>query len=463
MFEKIWAAHVVEEYPDGNVLLWIDRHIVNEGTSIGAFADLKARGLRVERPSMHLAVADHVVPTLGRDQPLQPGRAREMIEELERNAAETGIPYIPFRSIDQGICHVIAPQLGFVLPGTIAVCGDSHTSTLGGIGALAFGIGTSEMGHVLATGTLVSQMPRAMEVRIEGQLAPGVTAKDMILAVIGHIGTAGGTGYAIEFTGSAVADLEIEGRLTLCNMAIEAGARSGMVAPDEKTFAYLAGRPMAPAGREWDAAVAAWRELPSDPRAHFDRLVQLDAANIAPQVTWGTSPQDVAGIDAVVPDPAAIADVSRAAAVSRALDYQGLKPGTPLGEIRIDRVFIGSCTNSRLSDLRDAARIVRGRRLAPGVSGFVSPGSTRVKQEAEAEGLDAVFRDAGFEWRDSACSMCCGGDAPPPGSRVAATSNRNFENRQGRDVRTHLASPAMAAAAGIAGHFVDIRKDLPDA
>jgi 3-isopropylmalate/(R)-2-methylmalate dehydratase large subunit len=302
-----------------------------------------------------------------------------------------------------------------------------------------------------------------MEVRIEGQLGPGVTAKDMILAVIGQIGTAGGTGYAIEFTGSAVADLEIEGRLTLCNMAIEAGARSGMVAPDEKTFAYLEGRQLAPAGREWDAAVASWRRLPSDPGAHFDRLVELDASAIAPQVTWGTSPQDVAGINAVVPDPAAIADTSRSAAVSRALDYQGLKPGTPLSEIRIDRVFIGSCTNSRLSDLRDAARMVRGRRLAPGVSGFVSPGSTRVKQEAEAEGLDAVFRDAGFEWRDSACSMCCGGDAPPPGSRVVATSNRNFEHRQGRDVRTHLASPAMAAAAGIAGHFVDIRKDLPDA
>lgn len=463
MFEKIWGSHVIETFDDGNVLLWIDRHIINEGTSIQAFAELQERNIPVARPAMHLTVADHVVPTLGRAAPLPAGRAREMIEQLEANAARFGVPHIPFRSSHQGICHVIAPDLGFVLPGMIAVCGDSHTSTLGGLGALGFGIGTSELAHVLATGTLVSHMPRMMAVRVEGTLAAGVTAKDMVLAIIGKIGTAGGTGHAIEFMGSAVRDLEIEGRLTLCNMAIEAGARSGMVAPDDKTIAFLKGRPMAPKGEEWARAEAFWRSLPGDPDARFDRIVELDAAAIAPQVTWGTSPQDVAGVDGMIPDPASFADPDRAKAARRALDYQGLEPGMRLTDVKIDRVFIGSCTNARLSDLQAAAAMVRGKHLAPGVSGFISPGSTMVKQRAEAEGLDRVFIDAGFEWRDSACSMCCGGDAPPPGTRIAATSNRNFEHRQGRDVRTHLVSPAMAAASGIAGHFVDIRKELPRA
>ena len=463
MFAKIWEAHVVESYDDGTDLIWIDRHLINEGSSVQAFAELHERGIAVARPEMNLAVADHVPPTAGRRLPLKPGMARSMIEGLERNAGMGGIPHIHYLSPEQGICHVIGPETGFILPGMVAVCGDSHTSTLGGLGALAFGIGTSELAHVLATGTLAAKMPQVMAVRLAGRLAPGVTAKDMILAVIGAIGTAGGTGHAIEFMGEAVRALEIEGRLTLCNMAIEAGARSGLVAPDDKTIAYLAGRPLAPAGELWDRAEAFWRALPTDPGAAFDRVVDLDASAIAPQVTWGTSPQDVAGIDQTIPDPATFADENRRHAAERALAYQGLEPGVRLSDIRIDRVFIGSCTNSRLSDLRDAARVVRGRKLAPGVSAFVSPGSTRVKQAAEAEGLDAVFRDAGFEWRDSACSMCCGIETAPPGTRVAATSNRNFENRQGRDVRTHLASPAMAAAAGIAGHFVDIRGELADA
>lgn len=457
MFEKIWAAHVVEQHGDGSALLWIDRHIINEGTSIGAFAELAERNLPVARPGMHLAVADHVVPTVGRDLPLRAGRGRDMIEGLARNAAHYEIAHIPYRNAAQGICHVIAPELGLVLPGLVVVCGDSHTSTLGGLGAVAFGIGTSEMAHVLATGTLVSAMPKIMAVRIEGALADGVSAKDVVLGVIGKIGTAGATGHAIEFCGSTVRALEIDARLTLCNMAIEAGARFGAVAPDEKTLAYLKGRPLAPTGTRWDAAVAQWRALPSDEGARFDAVVELDAGELAPQVTWGTSPQDVAGVDSRVPDPDVIADPARAAAVRRALDYQGLEPGTPMAQVTIDRVFIGSCTNARLSDLREAARYLRGRKIAPGVSGFVSPGSTQVKQKAEAEGLDRVFVEAGFEWRESACSMCGGAETAPPGTRVATTSNRNFEHRQGRDVRSHLVSPATAAASAVAGHFADPR------
>jgi 3-isopropylmalate/(R)-2-methylmalate dehydratase large subunit len=457
MFEKIWAAHVVEQHADGTALIWIDRHIINEGSSIGAFAELAEREMPVARPGMHLAVADHVVPTVGRELPLAAGRNRSMIEGLERNAARHGIAHIPYRSAAQGICHVIAPELGFVLPGMIVVCGDSHTSTLGGLGAVAFGIGTSEMAHVLATGTLVSAMPRIMEVRIEGTLDCGVSAKDMILAVIGKIGTAGATGCAIEFSGSTVRALEIDARLTLCNMAIEAGARFGAVSPDEVTLSYLKGRRLAPQGADWVAAVTQWRALGSDAGARFDAVVELDAAKLAPQVTWGTSPQDVAGVDERVPDPADITDPARAAAVRRALEYQGLQPGLPMAQVAIDRVFIGSCTNARLSDLHEAARYVRGRKIAPGVSGFVSPGSTGIKQQAEAEGLDRVFIDAGFEWRASACSMCGGAETAPPGTRVATTSNRNFEHRQGRNVRSHLVSPATAAASAVAGHFADPR------
>jgi len=458
LFEKIWQAHVIDDHGDGTCLLWVDRHILNEGTSIQAFDELRQRGLPLARPSMHIAVADHVVPTLNREKPVPPGRAREMIEGLERNCADFGLPYIPFRSMDQGICHVIAPQLGLVLPGMIAVCGDSHTSTLGALGAIAFGIGTTEMAHVLATGTLVAAQPKTMAIEIGGILSPGVTAKDLILAIIGQIGTAGATGHAIEFRGPAVAALDMEARLTLCNMAIEAGARSGLIAPDDTCFAYLAGRRCAPTGEGWAQAVAAWRALASDPDAPFDKIVRIDSASVAPQVSWGTSPQHVLPISGIVPSPEDGATPEESAEIERALAYQGLRPGMALTDICIDQVFIGSCTNSRLSDLREAARMVGGRRLARGVRGFIAPGSTLVKHQAEAEGLDRIFIDAGFEWRSSACSMCCGGDAPAAGTRVAATSNRNFEHRQGRDVRTHLVSPAMAVACGIAGHFVDIRE-----
>ncbi len=458
LFEKIWQAHVIDDHGDGTCLLWVDRHILNEGTSIQAFDELRQRGLPLARPSMHIAVADHVVPTLNREKPVPPGRAREMIEGLERNCADFGVPYIPFRSMDQGICHVIAPQLGLVLPGMIAVCGDSHTSTLGALGAIAFGIGTTEMAHVLATGTLVAAQPKTMAIEIGGALSPGVTAKDLILAIIGQIGTAGATGHAIEFRGPTVAALDMEARLTLCNMAIEAGARSGLIAPDDACFAYLAGRRCAPTEEGWAQAVAAWRALESDVDAPFDKIVHIDAASVAPQVSWGTSPQHVLPITGIVPSPEDGTTPEEAAEIERALAYQGLRPGMALTDIRIDQVFIGSCTNSRLSDLREAARMVGGRRLAKGVLGFIAPGSTLVKHQAEAEGLHQIFIDAGFEWRSSACSMCCGGDAPAAGTRVAATSNRNFEHRQGRDVRTHLVSPAMAVACGIAGHFVDIRE-----
>jgi 3-isopropylmalate/(R)-2-methylmalate dehydratase large subunit len=458
LFEKIWLAHEIEDHGDGTSLLWVDRHLVNEGTSIQAFDELRKRGLPLARPPMHVAVADHVVPTINREQPVAPGRAKEMIDGLERNCADFGMPYIPFRSVDQGICHVIAPQLGLVLPGMIAVCGDSHTSTLGALGAIAFGIGTTEMAHVMATGTLVVAKPKMMVIEISGLLSPEVTAKDLILAIIGQIGTAGATGHAIEFRGPAVTALDIDARLTLCNMAIEAGARSGIIAPDDRCLTYLKGRRFAPIGMEWDQAQQDWYALNSDTYASFDTTIHMDATAVAPHVSWGTSPQHVLPITGVVPSPSDAASAKEAAEIERALDYQGLQPGTPLREIKVDQIFIGSCTNSRLSDLRHAASMIGGQRLAKGVEGFISPGSTLVKQQAEAEGLDKLFIEAGFEWRSSACSMCCGGDAPKAGTRVAATSNRNFEHRQGRNVRTHLVSPAMAVACGIAGHFVDIRE-----
>ena len=457
LFEKIWQQHVIEDHGDGTCLLWVDRHLLNEGTSIQAFDELRRRGLAVARPAMHVAVADHVVPTINRDQAVGPGRAKEMIDGLERNVADFDVPYIPFRSSDQGICHVIAPQLGLVLPGMIAVCGDSHTSTLGALGAIAFGIGTTEMAHVMATGTLVAAKPKMMAIDIDGVLAAGVTAKDLILAIIGRIGTAGATGHAIEFRGPAVTALDVEARLTLCNMAIEAGARSGIIAPDDSCFAYLKERRFAPKGEGWNTALSHWRTLSSDPDAAFDSVIRIDASEVIPHVTWGTSPQHVLPVTARLPSPEDATSPQEAAEIVRALTYQGLKPGMPITDIRVDQIFIGSCTNSRLSDLRHAASIIAGRRLAAGVRGFIAPGSTLVKQQAEAEGLDRLFIDAGFEWRSSACSMCCGGDAPAAGTRVAATSNRNFEHRQGRDVRTHLVSPVMAVACGIAGHFVDIR------
>lgn len=461
IIDKIWRSHEIKQFDDGSSLLWVDRHLINEGTSVQAFAELEARGVNVERPGMNLAVADHLLPTNDRTAPLPEGRIRDRVEGLATNCARHGIPHIPWSSTDQGICHVIAPELGVVLPGMIAVCGDSHTSTLGGLGAFAFGIGTTELAHVLATGTIVARKPLAMSVRLVGQRPFGVTAKDLILTVIGQIGTAGATGYAIEFSGQGVAALQIDERLTLCNMAIEAGARSGLVGPDETTFGYLKGRRFAPAGDCWDQAVACWRALRSDPDCRFDEEVEIDITAIAPLVTWGTSPQDVVAVDGRIPDPEKCSDPARAAAVRRALDYQGLEPDMAMTDIWVDQIFIGSCTNARLSDLREAANVVRGSKLADGVRGFVAPGSTRTKLQAEAEGLDRVFLNAGFEWRDSACSMCGGIETVPPGTRVATTSNRNFENRQGPGVRSHLVSPAMAAAAGIAGHFVDIRSWKP--
>jgi 3-isopropylmalate/(R)-2-methylmalate dehydratase large subunit len=457
LINKIWDAHVIERRGDGSCLLWVDRHILNEGTSVQAFDGMRARGARVARTDMHLAVADHSVPTSYRTASLPAGTARDRIEQLERNCAEFGIEHIPFISARQGICHVVAPEEGFVLPGMIAVCGDSHTSTLGALGALGFGIGTSELEHVLATGTVVQQPLRSMAIEIDGELAPGVAAKDVILHLIGVIGAAGGVGYAFEYRGSTIESMDIEARMTLCNMSVEAGARVGMIAPDARLVAWLEDRREAPRGADWLAAVAYWQTLRSDDDAVFDHVVRIDASAIAPQVTWGTSPEHVTPIDGRVPLPEDFKDAARASGVVRALDYQGLAPGTPIEDIAIDRVFIGSCTNARLSDLREAACYLRGRHLAPGVQGFVSPGSTRVKVQAEQEGLDRVFTDAGFEWRHSGCSMCGGGDPAPAGTRVAATSNRNFEHRQGRHVRTHLVSPAMAAAAGVAGHFVDVR------
>ncbi|MGE0387302.1 MAG: 3-isopropylmalate dehydratase large subunit [Gammaproteobacteria bacterium] len=458
LFAKIWDDHVVERRDDGSCLLYIDRHVVNEGTSVQAFVGLDQTGRRVRRPADTLAVADHVIATHTRDLQAMPRRAREMIEALERNAEAHGVTHIPFRDARQGICHVIAPEQGFSLPGLTMVCGDSHTSTLGAFGALAFGIGTSELEHVLATGVLVQWPARTLRIALEGAPGTGVTAKDCILAVIGRIGTAGATGHVIEYAGAAVEAMDMEARMTMCNMSIEAGARAGMVAPDDRTIDYLRDLPMAPRGALWDAAESYWRSLRSDPGASFDREFSLDTATLAPQVTWGTSPQDVADVTGRVPEPAAAADPRRAQAMRRALDYMGLAPGTAMTDIPIDRVFIGSCTNARLSDLRAAARIVRGRRVAPGVEAMVVPGSGLVKQAAEAEGLDRIFTEAGFSWRHAGCSLCCGGadriDAP---LRIASTSNRNFENRQGARARTHLVSPAMAAAAAVHGHFVDVR------
>jgi 3-isopropylmalate/(R)-2-methylmalate dehydratase large subunit len=459
LYRKIWDAHLIEQREDGSCLLLVDRHILNEGTSQQAFAGLRASGRKVRNPHHNLAVADHVIPTVGRHAPLVEGRIKAYIEGLAGNCAGFGIPYIEHTAIEQGICHVIAPEQGFIQPGHIAVCGDSHTATLGAFGLLGFGIGTSEVEHVLATGTLVQFPSKTMRIAIEGELAPGVTAKDCILAIIGEIGAAGGTGYVIEYAGAVFRRFTMEQRMTVSNMSIEAGARAGMFPPDETTFEYLKGRPLSPQGALWDAAVAAWKNLRSDPDATFDREVVLDGSNIAPQVTWGTSPQDVVAVTACVPDPATAPTPERAAAMQRALDYQQLQPGTRMQDISINRVFIGSCTNSRLSDLRDAARVLRGKKIAPGVSGIVVPGSGMVKAAAEAEGLDRIFLAAGLEWRDAGCSMCGGGtDAAKAGDRVAATSNRNFENRQGIGVHTHLVSPAMAAAAAVAGHFVDVRE-----
>ncbi|AOH83903.1 isopropylmalate isomerase [Sphingomonas panacis] len=466
LYEKIWNAHVVEKRDDGTCLVYIDRHLVHEVTSPQAFAGLRANGRAVRRPDLTLAVPDHNLPTTprvdaaGHRLPITDPDSAQQLDALERNTRDFGVDYIDAVAPEQGIVHVVGPEQGFTLPGTTLVCGDSHTSAHGALGALAFGIGTSEVEHVLATQTLLLSPSKTFEVRIEGKLGAGVTPKDVILHVIGRIGTAGGTGHVIEYTGSTIRDMSIEGRLTIANMSIEGGARAGLIAPDEKTFAYLKGRPMAPKGAAWDAAVAYWRTLPTDPGATYDRTILIDATTIAPSLTWGTSPEDVVPITGVVPDPASFADPSKRVAAQKSLDYMGLTPGTPIAEVPVQHVFIGSCTNSRIEDLRAAAAIAGGRHVAEGVRALVVPGSGLVKRQAEAEGLDRIFLDAGFEWREPGCSMCLAmnPDKVPPGERCASTSNRNFVGRQGPGARTHLVSPAMAAAAAINGRLSDVRE-----
>ena len=459
LFEKIWDSHLVDEAADGTATLYVDRHLVHEVTSPQAFEGLRMAGRAVRRPDATLAVADHNVPTTARAEGIRDPESRLQVETLEANCAEFGVPYFAMDDVRQGIVHIVGPEQGMTQPGMTIVCGDSHTSTHGAFGALAFGIGTSEVEHVLATQTLVQQRPNSMRVTIDGALRPGVVAKDVILAVIGAIGTAGGTGHVIEYAGSVIRGLSMEERMTVCNMSIEAGARAGLIAPDDVTFDYLRGRPLAPGEADFDRAVELWRALPSDPGAAYDREVTLDAADIPPLVTWGTSPEDVVAIDGVVPDPAAARDAGKRAAMERSLAYMDLVPGTPMTDVAVDRVFIGSCTNGRIGDLRAAAAIARGRKVAAGVSAMVVPGSGLVKRQAEEEGLDQVFLDAGFEWREPGCSMCLAmnADRLEPGERCASTSNRNFEGRQGRGGRTHLMGPAMAAAAAITGRLADVR------
>ncbi len=461
LYDKLWEAHVVREEGDGTCLIYIDRHLVHEVTSPQAFEGLRLAGRKPWRAESVVATADHNTPTDHWERGIVDPISRLQVETLDANIRDFGaLAYFPFKHPNQGIVHVIGPENGATLPGMTIVCGDSHTSTHGAFGALAHGIGTSEVEHVLATQTLVAKKSRRMLIEVKGHVGAGVTAKDIALAIIGKIGTAGGTGHAIEFAGEAIRDLSMEGRMTLCNMAIEAGARAGLVAPDAKTFAYLAGKPFAPKGALWDQALAYWRTLHSDADAQFDRVVTLDAESIEPQVTWGTSPEQVVPVSGQVPHPSDEPDAVKRAAIERALQYMALTPGTPIQDIRIDKVFIGSCTNARIEDLRAAAEIVRGRKKAPNVKQvLVVPGSGQVKRQAEAEGLDQIFIAAGFEWRQPGCSMCLAmnADRLEPGERCASTSNRNFEGRQGAGGRTHLVSPAMAAAAAIAGHFVDVR------
>ena len=460
LYDKIWDDHVVEEAEDGTCLIYIDRHLIHEVTSPQAFEGLRMTGRKVRAPEKTLAVVDHNVPTSDRSKGIDDPEARIQVEALANNCAEFGIAY--YNEVDprQGIVHVIGPEQGFTLPGTTIVCGDSHTSTHGAFGALAHGIGTSEVEHVLATQTLIQKKAKNMRVTVKGALPDNVTAKDIILSIIGEIGTAGGTGHVIEYAGEAIEALSMEGRMTVCNMSIEAGARAGLIAPDEKTFAYLEGRPLAPKGAAWEQARRYWETLRSDDGAVFDREVELDARALPPLVTWGTSPEDVVAVTGRVPDPAEVADEAKRAAMERALAYMGLSPGTRMTDIKLDRVFIGSCTNGRIEDLREAARIARGRRVNENVRAMIVPGSGLVKEQAEAEGLDKIFIEAGFDWREPGCSMCLAmnADKLAPEERCASTSNRNFEGRQGRKGRTHLVSPAMAAAAAIAGHFVDVRE-----
>lgn len=466
LYEKIWDDHVVETRDDGTAIIYIDRHLVHEVTSPQAFEALRAAGRPVRRPELTLAVPDHNLPTTARRDaggnkvPIADPQSAAQLAALEKNAPAFGIRYIADADAEQGIVHVVGPEQGFSLPGTTIVCGDSHTASHGGLGALAFGIGTSEVEHVLATQTLLLQRSKSMEVRIEGELGPGVTAKDLILHIIGVIGAAGGTGHVIEYRGPVFEDMSVEQRLTVCNMSIEAGARAGLIAPDDTVFSYLKGRPMAPTGEAWDAALAYWKTLHSDEGAVFDKSVVIDASDIAPTVTWGTSPEDVVPISGMVPSPDSFSDESKRTAAKKSLDYMGLTPGTPMVEVPIENVFIGSCTNSRIEDLRAAALVLKNRKKASNVRwAIVVPGSGLVKLQAEAEGLDHIFTEAGFEWREPGCSACLGmnPDKVPAGERCASTSNRNFVGRQGPGARTHLVSPAMAAAAAVAGRLTDVR------
>ncbi len=461
LYAKIWDDHVVATRDDGTSLIFIDRHLIHEVTTPQAFEGLRAAGRQVRRPDLTLAVPDHNVPTNNRFAPIADAQSAEQVRLLEANCAEFGIEHVAMNAAEQGIVHVIGPEQGFTLPGLTIVCGDSHTSTHGAFGSLAFGIGTSEVEHVFATQTLLLKRSMNFAVNVTGSLGFSITAKDVALAIIGEIGTAGATGSVIEFRGPVIEALSMEGRMTLCNMAIEAGGRAGLVAPDEKTFAYVAGRPRAPEGAEWDAALAWWRQLPSDAGARFDREVAIDGSAIAPLVTWGTSPEDVVAVTGVVPAPGSFADASRRAAAEKSLAYMGLTPGMRIEDVTVENIFIGSCTNSRIEDLRAAAAIVAGRRISGNIrQALVVPGSGLVKLQAEREGLDRIFTDAGFEWRDPGCSMCLGmnPDKVPPGERCASTSNRNFVGRQGPGARTHLMSPAMAAAAAITGRLTDVRQ-----
>jgi 3-isopropylmalate/(R)-2-methylmalate dehydratase large subunit len=459
LFDKIWDAHLVHSDPNAASILYIDRHLVHEVTSPQAFEGLRNTNRKVRSPERTLAVADHNIPTSNRSEGIKDEESRIQVETLAKNASDFLVPYFNMEDIRQGIVHVIGPEQGFTQPGMTIVCGDSHTATHGAFGALAFGIGTSEVEHVLATQTLIQKPAKNMLVEVNGSLPPGVTAKDIILEIIGKIGTAGGTGYVIEYAGSTIRDLSMEGRMTICNMSIEAGARAGMIAPDEKTYEYLKGKPMSPSGDNWIKALEWWKSLPSDENAIYDKKISIDAGKLVPTVTWGTSPEDTAPITGTVPDPKNEKDLAIKAKLERALSYMDLKPGQKISEIKIDTVFIGSCTNSRIEDLRAASKIVKGKKVSNEIRAMIVPGSGLVKEQAEKEGLDAIFKEAGFDWREPGCSMCLAmnADRLSPGERAASTSNRNFEGRQGRLGRTHLVSPEMAAAAAIKGYLTDVR------
>jgi 3-isopropylmalate/(R)-2-methylmalate dehydratase large subunit len=460
LFDKIWATHLVNVQDDGTCLIYIDRHLVHEVTSPQAFEGLRLTGRGLRRPDATLAVADHNVPTSDRSKGIDDDESRIQVETLAKNCADFGVPFFAMEDIRQGIVHIIGPEQGFTLPGMTIVCGDSHTSTHGAFGALAFGIGTSEVEHVLATQTLIQNPAKNMRISVDGEWPLGTTAKDLILAIIAKIGTAGGTGHVIEYAGEAIRALTMEGRMTVCNMSIEAGARAGLIAPDETTFAYLEGRPLVPKAGQWEQAVTYWRSLPSDEGARYDKEVILPASEVEPQVSWGTSPEDVIPVSGRVPDPSDAPNDDKRKAMERSLDYMGLSAGTPIAEVSVDKVFIGSCTNGRIEDLREVAAVAKGRRVADKVYAMIVPGSGLVKHQAEEEGLDRVFTEAGFDWREPGCSMCLAmnADRLEPGERCASTSNRNFEGRQGRGGRTHLMSPAMAAAAAVAGHISDVRE-----